>query len=353
MGGGTCVHAVRPGAGPERPGRRGRASDRGDTRPARGHGCRPGLHVERRRIHAAALVRRRGRLERHLRLRSRGHRRWRCDPGHLLPLQPGQRAVGHVSTADAGRGGEGVRRVLPGYEQHLRLRRREFEHGRGHRRHESLRHHGQHVELRREHAGPPPLDGGRLRQRERKDVPGRRLRHRRPGERPDDGVGIQPRREHLYDARADPSCRRRSRLRRHRQPLLRGRWSGRLRGDHRPRLGLQRRDEFLVGGSQHAHSDERRRQRCRQRQALDLRRRDARGTDRDDVGLRPRRWRLERGAEPERASRVDRGERRSPTRSSPPGGAATRPRSRRRKSWTPEPPPAPIRRPRSARTSTA
>ena len=69
-----------------------------------------------------------------------------------------------------------------------------LEHGRGQRRHEGLRHHGEHVELRREHAGPPPLDVGRLRQRERKDVPGRRLRHRRPVERPDDGVGIQPRR---------------------------------------------------------------------------------------------------------------------------------------------------------------
>ena len=35
MGGGTCVHAVRPGAGPERPGRRGRASTAG-TRDLRG-----------------------------------------------------------------------------------------------------------------------------------------------------------------------------------------------------------------------------------------------------------------------------------------------------------------------------
>ena len=88
---------------------------------------RPGLELDRGRIHAPGPVRRGGRLQRHLRLRGRWRRRRRHDPGHLLPLQPGQRAVGHVSAADAGRGGDGVRRLLPDRRTDLRLRRQERE----------------------------------------------------------------------------------------------------------------------------------------------------------------------------------------------------------------------------------
>ena len=49
------------------------------------------------------------------------------------------------------------------------------ERGRFQQRHPGLRHHGEHVELRREHAGPARVDGLRLRQRDRNDLPGRRL----------------------------------------------------------------------------------------------------------------------------------------------------------------------------------
>ena len=124
----------------------------GEARVWRAYAQPPGLELDRGRIHAPEPPRRGGRLQRHLCLRGRWRQRRRHDPGHLLPLQPGQRAVGHVSAADARRSGDGVRRLLPGDEQDLRLRRQERE--RVQQRHLGLRHRREHVDLRREHACP-------------------------------------------------------------------------------------------------------------------------------------------------------------------------------------------------------
>ena len=124
------------------------------------------------------------------------------------------------------------RRLLPDDEQHLRLRRQE----RGHvqQRHLGLRHHREHVGLRREHAGAARVHGGRLQQREREDLPGRRGELHRPAAI---DVGVQPRREHVHhEPRADPATGCRFRLRSHRRPSVRGGRARRLRCP-RPRPG--------------------------------------------------------------------------------------------------------------------
>ena len=54
--------------------------------------------------------------------------------------------------------------------------------------------------------GPRAVHGGRLQQRQRQDLPGRRLQRRRPVERPDDDLGVQPRLEHVHHARTDSAA---------------------------------------------------------------------------------------------------------------------------------------------------
>ena len=66
----------------------------------------------------------------------------RHDPGHLLPLQPGQRAVGHVSAADARLRWQWPRpSITRPTNSDLRLRWRESGHRRFQQRHAGLRPH--------------------------------------------------------------------------------------------------------------------------------------------------------------------------------------------------------------------
>ena len=127
-------------------------------------------------------------------------------------------------------------------------------------------------------------------------------RRGRPGQREGDDVGVRPCGEHVHHARADSARCRRLRLRRDRRPPLSGRRPRCARRRGGSGLGLQHRREQLGGQGRHAEPDERRRQRRRERQALELRRRERLGPDRHDRVLRPGDRQLDERPEPERSS---------------------------------------------------
>ena len=203
---------------------------------------------------------------------------------------------------DARRGGHGLGGLLPDLGQDLRVRRLRSEHRRVQRRDQGLRPDDGHLGFGGEHAGPARLHGLRLQRRERQDLPGRRLRRRRPGQRAGDDVGVRPCGEHVHHARADSARRRRHGLRRDRRPPLSGRRPRCARRRGGSGLGLQHRREQLDGQGRHAEPDERRGQRRRERQALELRRRGRFGPGPDDRGLRPGDRHLGERSEPERGS---------------------------------------------------
>ena len=294
MGGDACRRAARARRGAER--RRGCGRSR-----------RPLRELDRGRVPAAGPLRRGGRLQRHLLLR-RGRLldQHRDDPGHLLPVQPGQRALGDPAAGDARRGGHGLCGLRASHEQDLRVRRLRSEHERLQRRDPGLRPDDEHLGFRCEHAGPARVHGVRLRRCERQDLPGRRPRRRRSRQREGDDVGVRPCGEHVHHARADSACRRRLGLRRDRRPPLSGRRPRCARHGGGSGLGLRRRRQQLVAQGRDAEPDERRGQRRRERQALELRRRKRRGPDPDDSGLRPGDEHLGEWPEPERSAHARR-----------------------------------------------
>ena len=235
------------------------------------------------------LVRRGGRLQRRLlRTPPAGTRRQHGhDPGHLLPLQPGQRALGHdpppMPDCRWQRHPPSTTRPT---DRHLRLRRLR------------IRARAWSATPRRvfdmttgtwssaaNMPGPRAFHGGRLQQRERQDLPRRRLRHRRPVERAGDDVGVQPGGEHVHDAARrfrTPSAAPPSVSSAATSIVAGGRDA--LRRGGRPGLGLQhRRRTPGRRRASHAEPDQRCRQRCRRAAGSGASEaRALRGLDRDD-----------------------------------------------------------------------
>ena len=133
------------------------------------------------------------------------------DPGHLLPLQPGQRALGDYPAGDARRGGNGLGGLLPDLGQDLRVRRlrsntgvfsnatRVFDMATG--------TWGSAANM----PGPRAFMASGFNARTARSISSAGTT-RGPVERAGDDVGVRPCGEHVHYARADSARRRRHRF---------------------------------------------------------------------------------------------------------------------------------------------